>query len=154
MLVNIDDYITQNKHFKWSEALYLKQLNIYHSPTQEEVDNIIETCLKLDKVREFIAKPFNIHCWIRPNHVHDESGKHEGFDYNALVKGATKSQHIIGKAVDFDITGLNQDQSMKIIVPKLVFFQMSSEDNTITNGRLWVHLDNMMRNGKWCLFNP
>lgn len=104
MLVKLDNYITSSNHFKWKEALYLKSIDTYHSPSQQEVDNIIETCKKVDKFREYVGKSFNIHCWIRPTSVNDESGKHTGFDYNKLVKGATVSSHIFGLAVDFDIS--------------------------------------------------
>lgn len=94
MLVKLDDYITSSNHFKWKEALLLPSWKIYHSPSQDEVNNIIETCKKLDKFREYVGKSFNIHCWIRPTFTKDESGKYSGQDYNKLVKGATSSSHI------------------------------------------------------------
>ena len=94
MLVKLEDYITPNKYFKWKEALQLKSLNTYHSPTQKEVDNIISTCLELDKFRNFVKKPFNINCWIRPTSVVDMNGTHNGVDYNKLIKGAPASSHI------------------------------------------------------------
>lgn len=94
MLVKLDDYITPKKFFKWKEALYLPSWKVYHSPSQQEVQNIIDTCNKLDKFREHIGKPFNINCWIRPTSVNDETGKYSGKDYNKLVKGAPISAHI------------------------------------------------------------
>ncbi len=156
MLVNLEDYITPNKYFKWKEALQLKSLNTYHSPTQKEVDNIISTCLKLDKFRNFIKKPFNINCWIRPTSVVDMNGTHTGKNYNKLVidgktiiNGATLSAHIDGLAVDFDIIGLDQDQSMKEIIKKLKEYEMCSENNTIKNGRNWIHLQNRKVRNQW-----
>ena len=104
MIVNLNEYITPKKFFKWKEALFLRSIKIYHSPSQEEVKNIIETCNKLDKFRELFSKSFNIHCWIRPTSVNDESGVNTGFNYNKLVKGAPLSSHINGLAVDFDVT--------------------------------------------------
>ncbi len=108
MLVNLDEYITVNKYFKWREALQLKSLNTFHSPNQKEVDNIISTCLKLDKFRKFVNKPFNINCWIRPTSVVDINNKHTGKNYNyliidgnAIIKGAPISAHITGLAVVF-----------------------------------------------------
>jgi hypothetical protein len=156
MLVNLDDYITDSKYFKWKEALYLNTLKIYHSANAQEIENIKQTCLKLDKFRKFVDKPFVISCWIRPTHVIDEQGVHTGVNYNVLpnIKGAKQSAHIIGLAVDFDVVGLNQDQAMKLIKPKLAEYQMSAENNTIANGRTWIHLQNKcMSDGKWRVFN-
>lgn len=129
MLVNPDDYITTNKFFKWKEALYLNSLKCYHSPSAQEIDNIRETCLKLDEFRKLLGKPFNITCWIRPSSVNDESGKNTGFDYNKHVGGAKVSSHITGHAIDFQVSGLTVDQAMAIISPKLSTFKMAAENN-------------------------
>jgi hypothetical protein len=94
MLVKLDDHITSKKYFKWKEALLLPSWKIHHSPSQQEVNNIIETCTKLDKFREYINKPFIISCWIRPVSTNDESGKYQGKNYNEVVKGAKASAHI------------------------------------------------------------
>lgn len=156
MLVNLSDYITENKYFKWSEALKLNSLDIYHSPSLEEIKNIKETCLKLDKFRKFINKPFNINCWIRPTSVVDESGKHSGVNYNSLpnIKGAASSAHITGLAVDFYVVGLTVDQAMKIITPKLKEFEMCAENNGSVTKRNWIHLQNrILPDGKWRVFN-
>ena len=45
MLVNLDDYITSNKYFKWKEALYLPSLKCYHSPSLQEIEAIKQTTL-------------------------------------------------------------------------------------------------------------
>lgn len=157
MLVNLDDYITSEKYFKWREALWLPSLKCYHSPSAIEVKNIFETCSKLDKFRKHLNKPFIISCWIRPTCVNDESGLHSGINYNSLphIKGATLSAHITGLAVDFDAIGLNQDQAMALIKPKLKEFQMSAENNTLANGRKWVHLQNrpMPKGDPWRCFD-
>jgi hypothetical protein len=149
MIVKLDDYITPKKYFKWKEALYLNSIKTYHSPSQQEVDNIIETCKKLDKFREYIGKPFEVHCWIRPTSVNDESGKHTGFNYNALISKATLSSHIPGLAIDFHIVGLNQDAAMKLILVKLKEFEMCSENNNSKNGRNWIHLQNRKVRNQW-----
>ena len=154
MIVQLEDYITNNNYFKWKEALWLPSLKCYHSPSFEEVKNIKLTCLKLDDVRRFIAKPFNVHCWIRPTKVKDESNKHNGVNYNALVKGAKNSSHIVGLAIDFDITGLTTDQAMALIKPKLPEFTLAAENNNSANGRNWIHLQNrILSDGTWRVFD-
>lgn len=157
MLVNLDDYITDSKYFKWKEALFLPTLKIHHCANTQEIQNIKETCLKLDKFRKHLNKPFIISCWIRPTHVIDEQGVHTGVNYNALpnIKGAKSSAHITGLAIDFDVVGLNQDEAMKLIKPKLAEYQMAAENNTIANGRTWVHLQNrQMKSGQpWRIFD-
>lgn len=86
MLIKLDEFITPNNHFKWKEALFLNSLNCYHSPSREEVENIIKTCSKLDKFREYINKPFKVNCWIRPTSVNDETNKNTGVNYNKLIR--------------------------------------------------------------------
>jgi hypothetical protein len=155
MLVNLDDYITSSHFFKWREALLLPTWGIYHSPSAQEIENIKATCLKLDKFRSLVGKPFNIHCWIRPNKTNDPTGKYQGQDYNALKKGAKKSSHISGLAVDFHAVGLNIDELMKIIQPRLSEYQMAAENNSIKNGRTWCHLQNkILSDGTWRVYNP
>lgn len=50
---------------------------------------------------------------------------------------------------------MNQDQSMKLISVKLEEFEMSAENNTIANGRTWVHLQNrkMASGDPWRIFD-
>lgn len=156
MIVSLDDYITDSKYFKWKEALYLKSLGVYHSPSQTEVDNIKTTCLKLDKFRKLINKPFSIHCWIRPTSVNDESGVHSGVNYNALpnIKGATNSSHIPGLAVDFHVEGMDIDTLMNLIKPKLSVFKMAAENNNSKNGRTWCHLQNrILSDNTWRIYD-
>lgn len=155
MLVPLEDYITNEKHFKWKEALWLPSLKCYHSPSKEEVANIKSLCLKLDSVRKFIGKPFVIHCWIRPSKTKDESGKHNGINYNAVVNGSKASSHIPGLAVDFHVEGMSVDEVMALIKPKLPEFTLAAENNSISNGRNWIHLQNkILKDGTWRVFNP
>lgn len=156
MLVNLEDYITTGNFFKWKEALFLPSLGCYHSPTQIEVSNIKATCAKLDLVRAHVGKPFTISCWIRPKSVRDESGLHNGVDYNALptINGAKSSSHIPGLAVDFKVKGLTIDELMALIKPKLAIFQLAAENNNLNNGRTWCHLQNrILVDGTWRVFD-
>lgn len=154
MLVKLDDYITSSKFFKWREALWLPSFKVHHEPSQQEVNNIIETCRRLDEFRNYAGHSFIVHCFIRPTSVNAPGTPWHGKDYNAQAKGALASRHITGKAVDFHINGIDQDEAMKMFIPKLQQFRMSAENNTSANGRNWVHLDIDPRNGIYCLFNP
>ncbi len=154
MKVDLNKYITAVCFFKWKEALYLPTIHAYHSPSDSEILNIISLCQRLDKVRNFLNKPINVGCWIRPSFVKDETGNHSGFDYNKAIGGAKASAHIKGLAIDFTVSGLSVDEVMKLLTPKLAEFELSAEDNGSKAGRNWIHLDTLKRTGQYRVFKP
>ncbi len=155
MKIELSDYITEAKHFKWSEALLLPSLNTYHIPSDVEIANIKALCLKLDKVRTLIGKPIKINCWIRPIFVKSTDPKHNGVNYNRLKNGAKSSTHIYGKAVDFRVDGMTIDEVMLLLKPKAAELELSFEENSIANKRNWCHAqDAKMSDGKYRVFKP
>jgi len=123
-----------SKHFTVGEATYLPKLKMYYKPNEVEKENILKLATKLDIVRDFIAKPFNVNIWIRPVVT-----KADGtvVDYNALIGGAKNSAHKVGSAVDFNITGMTaQEFRDKVGETKLEEWKLRCED-----GVSWVHLD-------------
>ncbi len=155
-MVDHNAYITPNNFFKWGEALWLPSLSTYHVPSEQEIKNITETCLKLDLFRKHLNKPFIINCWIRPTKVNDINKKYNGVNYNKLptINGATLSSHIPGLAIDFSVKGMTVDQAMALIEPKLTEFQMSAERNGSAVKRNWLHLQNRQVGDCWRVFNP
>lgn len=155
MSIDFDSYITPANHFKWREALHLNSIGVFHVPSDHEIQSIILTCTRLDKVREFLGKPISVNCWIRPNSVNCSDPKYTGFDYNKLVNGAKASAHIFGLAVDFVVSGLSVDEVMKLITPKLEEFKLAAENNGSITNRNWVHLQSRpLPDGSYRVFNP
>lgn len=155
MTIDLASYITDANHFSWKEALWLNSINEFHQPSDEEVANIIELCQRLDKAREFIGKPFHVNCWIRPNKVSCTNPKYQGFDYNKLIGGASKSSHIAGQAVDFYVDSLTVDQVQDLLKPKLSEFQLAGEKNGSAVKRNWLHLQSrILPDGTYRFYNP
>lgn len=130
VMKRLNEKITGSKYFTWGEALWMRDSGAYALPTAVQIHNIVNLAQALDKVREHYGRPIQILSWLRtPAH-------------NALVKGALKSTHLDGIAVDFIIPGLNiftiQDELMK---NKQIWPYRGER------GVSWVHLD--MRGDVW-----
>lgn len=154
MAIDLKSPIGTSKYFTWGEALWLPSIKEYHQPSPDEMINIRELCERLDKVREFIGKPFHINCWLRPTSVHCDNPKYNGFNYNALVNGAKNSWHIYGCAVDLYVDGLTVDQFQNLIRPKLEEFELAAEQNGKVARRNWCHLQSKPVKGQYRFFLP
>jgi hypothetical protein len=126
-----------SKYFTVKEALYLPSWDVMHIPSQDEKNNILKHAQNMDKIREFLGAPINVHCWIRPI-LNNPQSIHHGEDYNALVKGAKNSSHKYGLATDYDAKGLNCDNVRTSLEPKLEGFGLRMEK---MRGGNWVHND-------------
>jgi len=115
-----------SKHFTAGEATFLPSWGQYHTPSEEEYDNILHMATIMDLVREFLGKPIKVHCWIRPE------------AYNKAIRGAHNSSHILGKAVDFYVEGMTCDAVRTLLIPKLEEFGLRMENKPGSN---WIHLD-------------
>jgi len=102
--------------------------------TQKIKDNLINTCAKLEVIRAFLGnKPIIVHCMFRPPL------------YNKLVKGATKSTHLLGMGADWHLAGKSDtegcDDIRAMLVPRLEEFGIRMEDISDKIERNWVHID-------------
>jgi uncharacterized protein YcbK (DUF882 family) len=120
-----------SKFFKWKEALYLPRVNGYAVPTRVQIDHIVSQARALDKIREYFERPILVHSWLRP------------VWYNAQIGGALQSQHTLGSATDFSVSGFTHDEVKKVLQNKPDLYMGRGEIDT-TN---WVHLD--LRDRKW-----
>lgn len=146
---NPESKITPN--FTVHEATFLPSWKIHHIPNEDEKLNILETAKAMEKIRDFLKTPINIHCWIRPNSVNCPTSQYHGKDYNAHVKGAKQSAHIAGKAVDWD-NNSNCDFVRVQLLSKLPIYNICMED---LPGSQWVHIDVLPpRGGKTRFFKP
>lgn len=95
-----------SKYFKWREALWLPSVRGYAVPTPFQLDNIRRQAKELDKVREFLGAPINVHCWLRPAW------------YNRMLGGAKRSAHIDGTATDFSVEGYTVKEARDLLLTK------------------------------------
>ncbi len=126
--VNLDDNVAYSHSFKWHEALFLRELNIYVYPTNFVYKNIIRIASKLEAIKgRFGNKPIIIKSWYRPSF------------YNDMVKGSPLSPHISGEAVDFNILTYSCDEVRKGLESELERLQIRCE--RLPEGSPWVHID-------------
>lgn len=82
-----------SEHFSWEEAFHTSHRDIDNEPSPAEaftiLQNIGRTSIKLEKVRNLLARPITVSSWYRNSQL------------NIAVGGAPKSDHLTGCAVDF-----------------------------------------------------
>lgn len=103
-------------------------------PPKELWPNIIPTLNILDDLRDHFKKPLNI------------SSTYRSPSYNKAISGASKSQHLNFKAVDFTVSGVK---------PSLVFSTLKSWQSSgkikggIGKYNTFTHLDTRGSNASW-----
>lgn len=124
-------------YFEWKDALYLPQyLRIADESdgvTPEVKANLVVLFDKLDIIRDFFDSPILCHVAYRSP------------EYNKLVGGASKSAHLLGKAVDFHVIGVSCDKVRQELIKDglLESMELRMEDLPGSN---WVHIDTMPPN--------
>jgi hypothetical protein len=130
-----------SKHFTVKQALLLPRWGVMHRPSAEEQLHILDQAERMDKVQEMLGveHKIKVHCWIRPKVANCPGSKYNGQNYNALVKGAPRSAHIKGQAVDFSVPSFGSCDAVRShILPGLTAIPLRLELNPGSN---WVHLD-------------
>jgi len=130
-----------SKHFSVHECTWLPSWGIHHIPSDDEKANLIRQAQKMDQIRDFVGKPVNIHCWIRPGSVNCPGSQYHGQDYNAHVGGASHSAHKLGLATDWDC-GEDCDTTRQTLLPELDNLDIRMENHQGP----WVHNDVMPPN--------
>ncbi len=136
-----NDRISSN--FRVHEALWLPSWRIYHSPSDEEKQNIVKIAFAMEKIRKLVDSPIVVHCWIRPLSVNCKGSTRHNKNYNrAIGSKSRKSAHIFGRAVDFHCKGYTGPQKCaevrNIIRPNLENWGIRMENKK--GG--WIHIDN------------
>jgi len=90
-----DQPIIPNGNFTWGEAT---KNGTRIPPTVTITENIIGLARQLQRARDQIGRPFQVNSWYRPPAV------------NEAVGGASRSQHLFGRAVDIQVSGLSGRQ--------------------------------------------
>jgi uncharacterized protein YcbK (DUF882 family) len=121
-----------SKHFTWKEALYLPQWS--REATDEDGltaihrANLVVLFSKMDQIRDHFKKSIIVHVAYRPS------------KYNEQVKGAKKSAHLEGMAVDFHVSGLDSDDVRKEIIDHKLLESLGLRMENLPNTN-WVHID-------------
>jgi len=127
--VDTKNKIPGSQHFTWGEATkdgtrIPKEYSI--------VKNIVETARYMEDVRHYFGdKPISITSWYRD----PESNKQVG--------GAKESQHMSGKAVDFNVQGINP----RAVASRMEKYWGSNGGLGAYNG--WTHIDNRGKRARW-----
>ena len=131
-----------SNYFTFKEAVWLPSWNRaataedgYTSEIEENLKNLFSI---MDQVREMFGKAVIVHVAYRPAL------------YNKAVGGATHSSHVLGKACDFHVSGLDCDTVRAILEPELERLGLRMEKKPGSN---WVHLDTSEPNPNR-YFNP
>lgn len=126
-------------HFTVHDATYLPSWGVYHTPSDQEKENILALAAKLELVRAYLGNnDVNVNCWIRPTIVVCENPRYNGKNYNQLIGGAQNSAHISGMACDFTVSRITCDDARFLLEDQLDILQMRMEKKP---GSSWVHLD-------------
>lgn len=121
-----------SKHFTWKEALYLPQWSREATEkdglTAVHKANLVVLFSKMDEIRGHFGKPVIVHVAYRPE------------EYNKLVKGASRSSHLEGMAVDFHVSGFKCDEVRAEILKQGLLEKLGMRMEDLP-GSSWVHLD-------------
>ncbi len=140
-----DWYITDN--FLWNEV-FVNEKREYGVPSLETFYNINNSAKEFQKVRNYLKKVMNIHCWLRSK-GHNKDLIRQGY------KPALHSSHLYGMAIDFDVLGMTPSMVRAKLVEGVQkgILRIRIEANTPT----WCHTDcgnKYSGNYKWGLFYP
>ena len=132
----------KSKYFKIQELVSKKVYDKYG----EQAWMFIDTKLikVLDLLREHFNKPITINNWMWGGTL-EQRGLRTNLD--ELVKKKTEkgtlyiSQHILGKAADFNVKGLSSEEVYKEILKNRGKFYLISRIENIDSTPTWVHID-------------
>lgn len=111
------------KNFTWNEV-FKNETKADGLPIFEVFQNAFRLAQHLQKIRERLGKPVNVHCWVRQ------------IPHNKRAKSTAKySGHINGCACDFDVAGVSDSGARTIILG--MGLPIRVEANTVG----WVHVD-------------
>lgn len=144
VMVNPDNYIGASPYFKWREAIYVNNWDVYVYPNKIQYSNISKLVKRLDAIRKMLDAPFIVTSWLRPT-LYNQWAKPYG------VSGSQFSCHMDGSAIDFQVKGMTADKAREIIVPHLEFNGLRMENLPGSN---WVHIDTKTPGAGGRFFKP
>lgn len=131
-----------SKYFKIQE---LVSENVYKKYGEKSWEFIDTKLIKvLDLLREHFNRPITVNDWMWGGTL-EQRGLRTNLD--ELVKNKTEkgtlyiSQHVLGKAVDFNVKGLSSEEVYKEILKNKNKFYLISRIENIDSTPTWVHID-------------
>lgn len=132
----------KSKYFKIQELVSKKTYEKYREKAWEFIDpKLIKT---LDSLREHFGKPITVNNWLWGGDL-QQRGLRTNLD--KIVKDKTNkniiyvSQHVLGRAVDFNVKGLSVREVYEEIIKNKDKFYLISRIENIENTPTWVHID-------------
>ena len=123
---DLNSLIPGSKYFRLTDALWLPKWEMHAVPPESVWFGICRMAATLDKIRELLRVGLVITSWYRPKH------------YNALIRGAKRSAHMEGIAVDFIPLGISADEAREKLKPVLEAWAIRVEDKENSS---WCHVD-------------
>jgi uncharacterized protein YcbK (DUF882 family) len=133
-LISTKDYdqlvnrnITTN--FKWGEVFTGIRPNEWKEVNKSMLENAFRLALYLEKLRDYFGKPIIITSWLRvPSH-------------NKRIGGASKSMHLTGLAVDFNVKGVPFDRNQMARLNEFHVGGLARADYNKDGWADFVHID-------------
>ena len=94
-----------------------------NTPNASEIANLVRLAKMLERVRKLVNKPITINSGFRSKQVNDGVGSKDS------------SQHRIGCAADFKVSGMTPDEIVKAIIATDIQY-----DQLIREFDSWVHI--------------
>lgn len=118
-------------HFTVHEAIYLptweRMANESDGLTEEIKNNLVNLFTIMEKIRDVLGCPINVHCTYRPG------------PYSVAVGGTIHDVHTLGQAIDLDCNpNMTCDEAKQKLLPLLESMNLRMEDN---GNAPWLHLD-------------
>lgn len=153
-VTQIPDNWAITKNFKWNEA-FKNELKSDGVPFFDLFNRIYFSALEFQKIRNYLKKPMNIHCWYRSVEHNVRAYVQSGYSKSVARTKTRLSVHLYGCAIDFHVNGMSDTLVRQTLQKGIIegAFKVRIEANT--NG--WVHVDTgcpFINNGyKYGLFN-
>lgn len=129
-------YITEN--FTWNEA-FINELSTDGVPFYDTFQRIYTACKEFQKVRNYLGKSMNVHCFYRSIEHNVRAYIQSGYNKDVARTKTRLSSHIYGNSLDFHVTGMSDENVRNKLLQgiKEGKFKVRIEANTVG----WVHID-------------
>lgn len=128
---HLNEPIGESRYFRWKEALWLHEWQLYAIPPHpDHVQAIENVAIKMDIIRELLNAPITITSWYRP------------LSYNQQIGGAKRSSHMFGMACDFIVQDVKADEVRAVLFSHLEELNIRMENLPSAS---WVHIDTNVR---------